>query len=234
MERRKRPRTLTLLLPDKFKPFLILDGIKYNLQNFTDEGIGVYIPSPLPYGLHKGNIISGDIEIGNEIYGVKLEVIRHRKEIFGLKIIHKTQKLKEIFDKLLEPTYYASNLKLQLKEFQNGIYKFLFIEPNGSELLFWCDKSGEIQLLQLCWLGKWLFRDKKSIQTGILKPKKTVLHYSIGAKNELLIRHSNADKSILEDTLQFLFQIRTPFNIKLVEFVQSGSSTIPIKMLCAA
>src|SRR4051812_37011545 len=93
MQRRRRPRALTLTLPDQKRPFLVYEGKRYTLRNFSEEGIGLWLPPPPPYGMQVGARIKADVLIDNHIYPVELEVRHFYPRCVGMRIATQSTEL---------------------------------------------------------------------------------------------------------------------------------------------
>src|SRR4051794_3414808 len=115
MQRRRRPRAVTLTLPDAKQPHLLLDGKSYTLRNFSESGIGLWMTQPAPFGLHKGNKIHGDVEVEHHIHPIELEVVHHSPSTVGLRITRMSKELTTLFQQLLEPISYAGTVTLHTR-----------------------------------------------------------------------------------------------------------------------
>ena len=228
MPSRRRPRALTLTLPDEKQPFLVLEGQRYTLRNFSEEGIGLWVPAPAPFGLATGSKISGDIVIGNSIHPVKLEIVHHSSRIVGLRITQKSLQLSGIFRELLEPAVHAAELRVQPGSGQDdpesGYAKLWYRSATGTELLLWYDSQKMIQAIQLCWLGKWLFRQQfRHPLTGHLKDDPRQQTGTKVSDAELLLKHPEPDEEIINQAAQFLGAAPPPLpGYKLWQFLEMG------------
>jgi len=172
MQRRRRPRALTLTLPDTSQPCFLLAGQKYTLRNFSEEGIGLWITGETPFAMHAGNRISGDIVIGAQIYPVQLEVAHGSARAVGLRILSKSPELALLFRRLLEPANQAHDLSPERDSGEEdpelGFPRLWYRNRRGTELIVWYHEAQKmIQALQLSWLGKWVFRAQfKPAETG--------------------------------------------------------------------
>ncbi len=225
---KRKPRALTLTLPDHLQPYLVLDDKQYILRNFSEEGMGVWMPSPAPFGLTKGAVISGDIVIGNQIHAVQLEVMHQAKGIVGLAILHKSVELTEIFQKMLEPTAYAQAMRVHPKSGTiDATVKLprLWYSTRGTELLAWFDPKTRMTLgIQLRWLGQWVFRERlHAPQTGYLGELESPDHGNRAKADELLFAHQPADADLLQKAGQFLVALPDPLpGYLLWQFLESG------------
>lgn len=228
MQRRRRPRAVTLTLPDAQQPYLVLDGTKYTLRNFSEEGIGLWMPSPAPFGLHKGNRISGDVVIENHIHPVQLEVVRATDRVVGLRIAHKSEELGTIFKKLMEPVYYAADLKVHQEsgdeDPSTGYSRLWYTGLAGTELLVWFSGSYMIQSLHVCWLGKWVQRVQGQLpETGFLSDEKRRHGGSVVQEEELVIHTREPDTQLLHQAAQFLAAVPPPLPGNLLwQFLETG------------
>lgn len=215
MHQRRRPRALTLTLPNSEQPCLLFGDQKYTLRNFNDEGLGLWLPQPLPYNLHAGLQISGDVVVGNQIFPTKLEVRHVSRTIAGLKFILIPPELKALFSQMIEPSTYATQLKLSeestLEDPELGYPKLWYSGPGKSELVVWFNSYQRlIQAIQVCWLGRWIFRAQfQLIQSGMLvenfEPSGGIVK-----KGCLLHQDSEPSRELLAKTAQFLTAVPEP------------------------
>lgn len=205
------------------------EGQRYTLRNFSEEGIGLWVPNPVPFGLATGSQIKGDIVIGNAIHPVTLALVHQSKTIVGLRIVEKSSQLTNLFRKLLEPAYHAAELiRLSPEEGEedpvHGFKKLCYRSGSGNELLIWFDPRHTIQALQLCWLGKWVYRQQfRHPITGYLKD---VTPNAKGVKvsdSDLIFKHSEPEESILNEAAQFLGAAPLPLpGYRLWQFLEMG------------
>jgi len=231
MAPRRRPRALTLTLPDAKQPFLMLEGHRYALRNFSQEGLGLWVPAPPPFGLTPGSKISGDVAIGNEIFPVKLEVRHHSKQVLGLRIEHQSAALTKIFDILLEPATHAVDLVPHAdsgkEDPENGFHRLWYVSPSGNELIVWYNDAQKlIQAIQLCWLGRWVYRSQLRLpQTGHLIDGDRKRPGKLVGPSELLLRQEEADEEILQQTALFLGATPPPLpGYRLWQFMEMGDT----------
>ncbi|MBI4404966.1 MAG: hypothetical protein HY537_12440 [Deltaproteobacteria bacterium] len=228
MEKRRRPRALTLTLPDAQQPFLILFGRKYTLRNFSEEGIGLWVQPPLPFGLSVGATVSGDVEIEQNIYPVKLEVMHVSNKVVGLKIAHKSPELTKLFQRLLQPALYAANLQPHplsgSEDPTSGHSRLWYIGSAGVELIAWYNALQKMLMaVQLCWLGRWVYRCQ-------FKPPETGYMFDDGCANggllgidQLVIRHAEPDSVLLQQAAEFLTSTSPPLPGHLLwQFLETG------------
>jgi hypothetical protein len=227
-EKRIRPRALTLTLPDRNQPSLLFAGHKYTLRNFSEEGIGLWMPQPPPFALHKGMTIKGDIEIGQHIHPVTLEVVHVSEKIAGLRILHRSTELAEIFNRLLQPSIYADELEPHpesgREDARVGLARIWYRGRGPSELLVW--HQGEkalIQCLQVCWLGRWIQRElHKPAHTGSLRDG-LPLNGQRFTVNDVLLAHPEPDSGMLHEATQFLTAVPKPLPGHLLwQFLETG------------
>jgi hypothetical protein len=219
------------------QPYLYFEGRQYILRNFSESGMGVWVPEPVPFGLSKGTVISGDIVIGNQIHPVQLEVMHQAKGIVGLRIVHKSVELGEVFRSLLEPTLYASEMVPHPKSGtvdKSVGYPRLWHSTRGTELLVWYDPKTRMTLgLQLRWLGQWVFRERlHPPQTGYLEAFEQPDHGQRVKNKELLIVHQPADAELLLRASQFLAALPESLpGYLLWQFLESGK---PVELPASA
>lgn len=215
-------------MPDHLQPYLYFEGQQYILRNFSESGMGVWVPEPVPFGLKKGTEISGDIVIGNQIHPVRLEVMHQAKGVLGLRIVHKSVELGEVFRKLLEPTVYAQEMQSHPKSgtVDKSIgYPRLWYSGRGTELLVWYNPKDRLTLgIQLRWLGQWVFRERlHAPQTGYLVGFEISETGRRIKNDELLIAHSPADAELLLRASQFLAALPESMSGYLLwQFLESG------------
>jgi hypothetical protein len=226
---RRRPRAVTLTLPNARQPFVVIEGKKYTLRNFSEDGVGLWAPSPAPFGLAPGSNISGDVVLDQEIFPVKLEV-RHRSPgVIGLEIMEAPPELHQLFKRLLEPSYYASTLVVhaasQTEDPDFGQPRLWYHGEGGSELLVWYESSQKtILAMQLAWLGKWVFRGQyQNTRTGFL-PDRPADHPGQQLSHESLwVVHEQPDSELLYQAAQFLTSVPSPLPGGLLwQFLETG------------
>ena len=229
MPPRKRPRALTLTLPDAKQPFLMLEGNRYTLRNFSEEGLGLWVPVPPPFGLTPGSKISGDVVIGNDIFPVRLEIRHHSKQVLGLKIEHQSKELSTLFSALLEPAKHAAEMiphaQSGKEDPENGFHRLWYASPSGSELLIWYNNGQKlIQAVQLCWLGRWVYRAQLRLpQTGQLKDGPRARAGKLVSPDELLQRDADPDEEVLQQAAHFLGAAPPPLpGYRLWQFMEMG------------
>jgi len=229
MQRRRRPRALTLTLPDAKQPFLILEGVKHTLRNFSQEGLGLWVLPPLPFGLTPGCQVNGDIVIENHIHPVVLEIVHQSPRVIGVKILEKSPALDKIFRKLLEPATYAAELEPHTENLtedpKNGYIRIWFTGPPGTELVVWFLPSHNIIIaIQLCWRGSWIYRSQfKAVETGHLKDGERTEKGQKITSEEILERHKEPDENIMSEAAQFLGAVPSPLpGYRLWQFLVLG------------
>ena len=79
------------------------------MRNFSEEGLGIWLPPPAPFGLRPGATVKADILIDHQIHPVELEVVHAYSRFLGVKIRHRSKELADVFHQLLEPTVYADS-----------------------------------------------------------------------------------------------------------------------------
>lgn len=213
----RRPRALTLALPNSKQPYLVFGGRKFTLRNFSQEGIGLWMPPPPPFSLAVGSQISGDIVVSNDIFSVQLDLVHFSKSVIGLRITQADPALNKLFHELLEPSTYAATLVPQVSDtpadpVMGG--KRLWYKGEGeSELIVWYNEfSRMILAIQLSWLGKWVFRKQFELpMTGHIHDELT--SPLLGRRlqpEELLECHAKPDPVILQQAAQFLTSVPVP------------------------
>lgn len=229
MQRRRRPRAVTLTLPDAKQPHLLLDGKSYTLRNFSESGIGLWLTSPAPFGLHKGNKLHGDVEIEHHIHPIELEVVHHTPRTVGLRITRMSKELTDLFRQLLEPVSFAGTVVPHERsgetDLETGLRRLWLTGGGGSELLVWYnDLNRGIAALQLCWVGKWISRHQfRPPETGFLADETRFRAGAVVRDEELLQKHAAPDPILLQQASQFLAALNPPLPGHLFwQFLETG------------
>ncbi len=239
MQRRRRPRAVTLTLPDAKQPHLLLGGKSYTLRNFSESGIGLWMTSPAPFGLHKGNKIHGDVEIEHHIHPIELEVMHHSPRTVGLRITQMSVELKALFLQLLEPIAYAGTVVPHARsgevDAETGLPRLWLAGGGGAELLVWYnDLNRMISAVQLCWVGKWVLRHQFRLpETGFLADEKRFREGAVVREEELLQKHEAPDPLLLQQASQFLAALNPPLPGHLLwQFLETGEQVyLPIDLV---
>lgn len=222
MERRRRPRALTLTLPDTEQPYLIFEGKRYALQNISDEGIGLWLSPPAPFGLHKGNQVNGNVVIDNEIYAIGLEVVRCSDQVVGLKIVNKSPELDAILKKLLSPALYAAEVTAHPQsgkvEPELGLPRLWYTGRSGTEVLIWYNPtSRNVETLQVCWAGKWALKhQQKSAESGYLRDVDEPHRGRLIRTEELLVKSRDSEIRVLQEASLFLAALPPPLPAQML------------------
>jgi hypothetical protein len=238
MHKRRKPRALTLTLPNSQQPFLVFQGERYTLRNFNDEGIGLWLPSPAALNLTPGSQMSADVVIDNQIFAVKLEIRHTSPGIIGLKFTKVAPELSSLFRTLMEPSTYAASLKMQkdsgAEDKSLGFPRLWYAGEGQSELVVWFNPFQRMIIaLQLCWLGKWVYRHQfEPVQTGHLK---NGVPPTTGTKVEgerLISEATEPDTDLLHQAAQFLTSLPVPLCGALFwQFLETGEQVyLPIEL----
>ena len=229
MQRRRRPRALTLTLPDSKRPVLAYEGKRYTLRNISEEGIGLWFPTPAPYGMTLNARINADILIDSQIYPVELQVVHFYPRCVGLRIIHKSPDLAKLFHELLEPANYAATLIQNpasgSEDVETGYARLWLSGSEDAEVVVWYNAAQRmIMALQACWLGKYVYREQfKPVQTGFLLEESRGRNGSRVKSEELLLLHPEPDAELLHQAAQFLTTINPPVpGYLLWQFLETG------------
>lgn len=229
MQTRRKPRALTLTLPNAKQPYFVLDGKRYTLRNVSQDGVGLWVKAPAPFGLVPGAQVSGDVVIGSEIFPVGLEIRHVSSHMVGLKFVNCPQNLAKIFKELLEPSLYASalipHLESGLEDPVNGYPRLWYTGDAGTELVIWYHEiSKMIQAMQIRWLGRWVFRKlQEHIETGHIKDDVRPFEGAKIAERDLWTRHQPPDLEIINQAAQFLTSVPRPLaGAVLWQFLESG------------
>jgi len=228
MDKRRRPRALTLTLPNSKHPFLLLEGKTFTLRNFSSEGMGLWVPEPVPAALATGKKLHGDVVVGSQVFPVSLEVRHKSIGVVGLRLISGPTELVQIFKRLMEPAFYAADLRPQGDSGKfdpaMGSARLHYTSESTSELLVWFNEFQRMILgLQICWQGKWVSRFQfKPRETGYLKDD-TRPHGVALANGELIEKHPFPDPDILSQAAQFLTSVPGPLPGHLLwQFLETG------------
>lgn len=228
-QRRRRPRALTLTLPDAERPYLRLDGTEYLLRNLSEDGIGLWIPSPPPRELVPGVRLSGDLVIDHEIHPVELQCAHLSERMVGLRIVHQSDALARIFRRMLEPSTYAERLIVHPQSGQmdavSGGTCLWYHCGSEAELLIWYAEAQRMILgIQLAWLGAFVSRDRTQPPlTGHLHRGVEKLRGLRLTREDLLVAHDQPDPNLLSRAAQFLTSVPLPLPGTLLwQFLESG------------
>jgi hypothetical protein len=229
-QRRRNPRALTLTLPDTKQPYLIVDGRKFTPRNISEEGIGIWVPEPLPEWIKVGTRIKGNLQIGTQLYPVELEMRHHGEpRVAGLHITHKSDELSQIFHRLLEPATYAAHLEIcghpGEEDRKVGYNRLWYTGSSGAELIIWYNGSQRMIIaLQITWLSNYVFRHQFiHPHTGHLHDHTRRPTGHLIRTEELLIEHDPADAELLQQAAQFLVAVPLPIPGHLLwQFLETG------------
>lgn len=229
MHKKRRPRALTLTLPNAKQPQFVLDGNRYTLRNFSSDGLGLWVPPPVPFGLNSGQTISGDVVIGRDIFPVKLEIRHISKMMVGFQFVEVSKELRAILQKLMEPSTHASSLELENESGEEdktiGHPRIWYAGPTQTDLVVWYNPLNfSILGLQACWQGKWIYRWQfKPAQTGFLKEGIPHRGGTRVLESDLIEAHEVSNPSILYEAAQFLTAVPMPLPGHLLwQFLELG------------
>jgi len=181
------------------------------LRNFSEQGIGLWVPSPAPFALAPGTVMSADVVIEQHIYPVRLEIRHSSPGILGLQFTEISPELSATFKRLMEPSNFASQLEPHsqsgTEDSEFGHPRLWYTGQGGTELLIWYnDFQRMVMGLQLCWLGRWVFRSQfHDAETGFLKDDRPLS--SLGLQlmpSDLIVKHDVADAEVMQQAAQFL------------------------------
>lgn len=199
------------------------------LRNLSEEGIGLWIPSPPPTALVPGAHLKGDIMIGHEIHPVELECMHLSDRLVGLKIVHRSELLAQIFRRMLEPSQKAEQLVANPssggEDPQTGVARLWFQSGTETELLVWYENEQRLIVgLQLSWSGSFVARERfHEPRTGYLGKTKQRLCGLNLSPAQLLIAHEPADPILLSQAAQFLMSVPPPLPGTLLwQFLETG------------
>ncbi len=200
------------------------------LRNFSEQGIGLWVPSPAPFALAPGTVMSADVVIDQDIFPVRLEIRHSSPGILGLQFTEISPQLSVIFDKMMEPAHYANSLdphpQSRKEDVEFGHTRLWYTGQNGTELLVWYnDLQRTVMGLQLRWLGKWVFRSQfQQVQTGFLKDDEPATPSGLKVvPSELLVCHKTPDSEVLSQAAQFLTAVPPPLpGAVLWQFLEMG------------
>lgn len=237
MQRRRRPRALTLTLPDSKQPFLVLEGTKHTLRNFSQEGMGLWVMPPLPFGLTPGRQVSGDVVIGQDVHSVLLEIVHHSPRVIGVRILQKSHALDKILCELMAPANYAGELhphaENETEDPDNSFRRLWYVGPGGTELVVWyADPHKMIAGIQCCWRGVWVYRQQfRPAQTGHLKDSERKRPGHKLGPDDLLMTHEHSDEQLMGEASQFLGAVPPPLpGYRLWQFLEMGEQVfLPIE-----
>lgn len=234
MQNRRRPRALTLTLPNSKQPFLTFEGERHVLRNVSEDGIGVWVPSEKAFGLTPKTTIKGDIVIDRQIHPVTLEVVHSAKGYVGLKILNADPKLLWIFKELLEPSNYVTELlpsgRSGTELSETGFTVFEYRAGSSVVFSFQVGRSNDIKSISVRILGRWVGRDQfQGIRTAIVSD---LSYDGLGAEEDFLM-HDSPDADFFQAAAQFVASLPPPLPAaKLWYFLESGEQVfIPDELL---
>lgn len=228
MHKRRKPRALTLTLPNAKQPYFMVDGKRYTLRNVSQEGVGLWMRAPAPFGLVPGARVSGDVVIGNEIFPVGLEIRHVSSHLVGLRFTQAPPELSKLFQELLEPSHYASGIVARPESGQidpkRNLHRLWYRGEVDTELMVWYQESRMIQAIQIRWLGRWVFRQlNQKAETGYLVEDGNPQPTTELKEAELWSRQSPADPEIIGQAAQFLTSVPPPLpGAILWQFLEIG------------
>jgi hypothetical protein len=239
MHNKKRaPRALNLTLPNSRQPYLVWQGEQYTIRDFSQNGIGLWVPPAASRGLKVGSHLSAEVVITDKKFSVHLEIKHSTKGVVGLQIVGASPELGELFHRLLEPTMYAAKLEPNVKsgadDLEMGFPRLWYQGPGGCELILWYNGFQRMLMaLQLCWLGKWIYRHQfDEPKTGFL-PDQLILNGVRLQTKDLLTKHPKCEPELIQQASQFLAAVPVPLpGAQLWQFLQMGEQVyLPSKVL---
>lgn len=229
--KRKRPRALTLTLPDTQQPMLVVEGRKYILRNFNEDGVGLWVPGSSNLLPQAGTQFNGDIVIGTQIFGVTLKTVHAYDGMTGLQILHRSVELVDLFRRLMEPTLYATELLPAAgnatQDPESGHLRLWYEARGQTQLLVWVEKERlHLQGLQLRWLGQYVSREYQGrAETGYLADLSLPKDGMRLRPEEVLVRHRETNPELLHSAAQFLAAVGAPLPGYLFwQFLERGES----------
>ena len=229
MKNRRRPRALSLTLPNTLQPYLVFNGERYLMRNVSEEGIGLWVPQEKAFGLTPKTKVNGDIVIDRQIHPVTLEVVHSTRGYVGLKIIHADRELTKIFQSILEPSQYASRLVAEAnsghEEEDTGLRHFCYRGGPQVKLSFWVGPSLEVRAVEIYLLDRWVRRNQFApVQTGILlDSQESVLHV-----------HDQPSAEFVQAVTQFVGSAPPPIPAALLwHFLETGEQVFVSDTLLA-
>lgn len=233
MNNRRRPRAISLTLPNTKQPIFIFNEARYLLRNVSEEGIGVWLPKENAFGLTPKTRVSGDIVVNQIIHPVTLEVVHSTKGYVGLRIVNADPALTRALHELLEPSHYATALLPtgRCGNEESGFVEFSYRAGLAAALSFWVGSTRDVKSLEVSVLGRWIAREQFGpTKTGVLpnEPKSVT-----GCQDELLLIHSDADPDFIQTAAQFLASVPPPLPGPLLwHFLESGEQVfVPDSLL---
>jgi len=229
MHTRRKPRALTLTLPNAKQPYFLLEGKRYTLRNVSQEGVGLWVKAPAPFGLVPGAQVNGDVVIGNEIFPVGLEIRHVSAFLVGLRFVNCPPALSAIFKELLQPSHYAATMVIHPEsgneDPMNALNRLWYTGESGTELVVWYHElTRMVAALQIRWLGRWVYRKMyEPTEMGWLKDEVKPLPGSKVAERDLWTRDSVSDPQVIQQAAQFLTSVPPPFpGAVLWQFLELG------------
>lgn len=227
--KRHQVRGLTITLPDTSRPFFLFEGNRYTLRNFSEGGFGLWFTSKVPFKAPVGSRMRGEIAVSNKLYSVELSVAHVSEKTLGLRLEKCPVDLIRLFAALLRPAHYGAELKPhdmnQTVDAERGHVRLWYVSNAGTELLVWYQEPQAMVLgLQLCWLGKWVYRDTfDKAKTGFLRDGWAVGQGRVMGRDDLLLVHAEPEKRVLQEAAQLLGALPSPLpGVKLWQFLETG------------
>ncbi len=236
MQNRRRPRALSLTLPNARQPYFVFDGERYLLRNLSETGIGLWVPKERAFGLTPKTQVKGDIVIDRAIHPVTLEVVHSAKGYVGLRILHSDPVLTQVFRNLLEPSNYATDLlpteNSGKDDAGSGYIMFEYSSGPLVTFAFWVGRALDVKSIQIRLLGKWVSRNQfGQIATGTLPETRKP---SALTDDETLIIDDTPNSNAVSTASQFLASLPPPLpGAKLWHFLESGEQVFVSESLVA-
>lgn len=242
MQRRRRPRALTLTLPDAKQPFVVLEGEKYTLRNFSEQGMGIWVSDPAPAWVRDLSHVDADVTLAGRTYRVSLEIRHHTPRFVGVRILKAPEELTLSFRRLLEPATHSAELRLEgspgEEDPRTGYPRLQYSSPTTAELTVWYNDFQRVLIaVQLVWASKWVYREQyKNPETGHLREAFAHPHGKWVEPKHLVEGKPGLDHELLQEAAQFLVAAPPPIPGNLLwTFLETGEQIfLPAEYLLSA
>ncbi len=175
MQRRQSVRALSLALPRKEQPQIVVEGTSYPVHNFNALGMGLRLPASLKERLLPGTPFSTLLHVDAHSYPVKLHILYSQDGYYGLAFDNIGADLSKLLRQFTAPFESALHLQPHSENGKidpsTGFARAWYVHPPHSELVVWYNDLHQlIMQIQVCFEGFWIFRTAgKPIEGGKLE-----------------------------------------------------------------
>jgi len=226
---RKSPRILTLSLPDDKQPILLYQDTKFLIRNFSETGVGIWLPHVPPFSLTQGSEITAELKIADRSFKVSLRLMHYTARVGGFEFKEIPSDLKAVLIQILEPSRFTRGMVQEAGSGEMdtlvGLPRLWYKAPGLSELMVWYQPPHRsIWMVQLCWSQHWIQRKQfESPLSGVLEKSQACGVGQLLSMNELSLVHSPADLPLLKEAAQILGALPPPLpGYLLWQFLETG------------